>query len=92
MGAGVMCARAIVRDLYRPVEGARMMSKGLTGLGVIACLSGPLGGLLSGWIGWRIALLALAVFALLALVLPLTLSGYGTYNDWGDVLGGDWLE
>lgn len=70
MGAGVMCARAIVRDLYQPVDGARMMSKGLTGLGVIACLSGPLGGLLSGWIGWRFALLALAVFgaATLALV------------------------
>ncbi len=62
MGAGVMCARAIVRDLYRPVEGARMMSKGLTGLGVIACLSGPLGGLLAGWAGWRVALLALALF------------------------------
>ncbi|MDZ4074604.1 MAG: multidrug effflux MFS transporter [Hylemonella sp.] len=70
MGAGVMCARAIVRDLYKPVEGARMMSKGLTGLGVIACLSGPLGGVLSGWAGWRIALLALSVFgaATLALV------------------------
>jgi DHA1 family bicyclomycin/chloramphenicol resistance-like MFS transporter len=69
MGAGVMCARAIVRDLYRPVEGARVMSKGLTGLGVIACLSGPLGGLLSGWAGWRVALLALAVFGALTLAL-----------------------
>jgi len=69
MGAGVMCARAIVRDLYKPVEGARMMSKGLTGLGVIACLSGPLGGLLSGWAGWRVALLALAVFGAGALAL-----------------------
>ncbi len=71
MGAAVMCARAIVRDLYRPVDGARVMSKGLTGLGVIACLSGPLGGLLAGWAGWRIALLALAVFGAgtLALVL-----------------------
>lgn len=37
-------------------------------------------------------LMALAVAALLAVVLPLTLSGYATYNDWGDVLGGDWLE
>ena len=37
-------------------------------------------------------LMALAVLALLVLVVPLTLSGYGTYNDWGDVLGGDWLE
>jgi DHA1 family bicyclomycin/chloramphenicol resistance-like MFS transporter len=71
MGAGVMCARAIVRDLYRPVEGARVMSKGLTGLGVTACVSGPLGGLLSDWAGWRVALLALAVFGAAALALVL---------------------
>ena len=63
MGAAVMCARAIVRDLYRPVEGARVMSKGLTGLGVIACMCAPLGGLLSDWINWRVALLALTVFS-----------------------------
>ncbi len=62
MGAAVMCARAIVRDLYAPLQGARVMSKGLTGLGVIACISAPLGGLLSDWLGWRAALLALAVF------------------------------
>jgi DHA1 family bicyclomycin/chloramphenicol resistance-like MFS transporter len=70
MGAGVMCARAIVRDLYRPVEGARVMSKGLTGLGVIAAVSGPLGGLLTDVASWRVALLTLAVFgaATLALV------------------------
>lgn len=37
-------------------------------------------------------LMALAVFALLVLAVPLTLSGYGTYSDWGEVLGGDWLE
>lgn len=36
--------------------------------------------------------MALAIVAMLALVVPLVLSGYGTYNDWGDVLGGDWLE
>ncbi len=36
--------------------------------------------------------MALAVLALLVLVVPLTLSGYGTYNDWGNFLGGDWLE
>ena len=67
MGAAVMCARAIVRDLYTPLEGARVMSKGLTGLGVIACLSAPLGGLLSDAFGWRAALGALAVFGALAL-------------------------
>ena len=67
MGAGVMCARAIVRDLYTPVQGARVMSKGLSGLGVIACLSAPLGGLLSDLFSWRIALLALAIFGALCL-------------------------
>jgi DHA1 family bicyclomycin/chloramphenicol resistance-like MFS transporter len=67
MGAGVMCARAIVRDLYTPVAGARAMSRGLTGLGVIACLSAPLGGLLSDIFNWRAALLALAVFGALSL-------------------------
>jgi cytochrome b len=35
---------------------------------------------------------ALAIATMLALVAPLVLSGYGTYHDWGDVLGGDWLE
>jgi MFS transporter, DHA1 family, multidrug resistance protein len=62
MGAGVMCARAVVRDLYAPEQAARVMSRGLTGLGVIACLSAPLGGLMSDAFGWRIALSALAVF------------------------------
>ncbi len=62
MGAGVMAARAIVRDLYTPEAGARVMSKGLTGLGVIACLCAPVGGLLSDVLGWRYALTMLAVF------------------------------
>ncbi len=36
--------------------------------------------------------MALAILSMLALVLPLVLTGYGTYNDWGDMLGGDFLE
>ena len=36
--------------------------------------------------------MALAIVSMLTLVVPLVLSGYGTYNDWGDVLGGDVLE
>ena len=62
MGAAVMCARAIVRDLYNPLQGARVMSKGLSGLGVIAFLSAPVGGLLTEAFNWRFALLALAIF------------------------------
>lgn len=62
MGASVMCARAIVRDLYQPLEGARVMSRAFTGLGFIACACAPLGGLLADLIHWRAALVALAVF------------------------------
>jgi MFS transporter, DHA1 family, multidrug resistance protein len=69
MGAVVMCARAIVRDLYQPTEGARIMSKGLSGLGVLACISAPLGGLLSQLYGWRAALLAVTLFGVGTLVL-----------------------
>jgi len=69
MGAAVMCARAIVRDLYAPLQGARVMSQGLSGLGVIACLSAPAGGLLTDTLGWRYALLALGIFAAASLAL-----------------------
>lgn len=62
MGAAVMAARAIVRDLYAPADGARVLAKGLGGLGVVAVLSAPLGGLLTQAFGWRVALLALSVY------------------------------
>jgi cytochrome b len=69
--------------LWRKLTGAPAWLKSLTSA--------------SSWSGinWRQGqnlLMALAVFTLLVMVVPLTLSGYGTYNDWGDVLGGDWLE
>jgi MFS transporter, DHA1 family, multidrug resistance protein len=67
MGAAVMGARAIVRDLHSPEIGARVMSKGLTGLGLIACFCAPVGGLLSDWFGPRYALTALVVFGASAL-------------------------
>ena len=67
MGAAVMGARAVVRDLYQPETGARVMSKGLSGLGLIACISPPLGGLISDFASWRAALLVLAVFGATAL-------------------------
>ncbi|RYX96336.1 MAG: Bcr/CflA family efflux MFS transporter [Comamonadaceae bacterium] len=69
MGAVVMCARAIVRDLYQPSEGARIMSKGLSGLGVLACISAPVGGALAQYVGWRAALTAPAIFGALTLAL-----------------------
>jgi DHA1 family bicyclomycin/chloramphenicol resistance-like MFS transporter len=69
MGAVVMCARALVRDLYLPQDGARIMSKGLSGLGVLACISAPVGGVLAQYYGWRATLLAVAVFGAAALAL-----------------------
>ena len=69
MGAAVMGARAIVRDLYTPETGARVMSKGLTGLGIIACTCAPLGGLISDLVGWRYALAMLVVFGAASLAL-----------------------
>lgn len=69
MGAAVVAARAVVRDLYQPVEGARVMSRALTGLGAIACVCAPLGGLVSDLFNWRIALLVPAVFGACTLAL-----------------------
>lgn len=69
MGAVVMCARALVRDLYQPQDGARIMSKGLSGLGTLACISAPVGGLLAQFYGWRAALMAVAVFGAATLLL-----------------------
>ena len=63
MGASVMCARAMLRDLYNPTEGAIVMSRGLTGLGIIACVSPLLGGLVSDLLNWRAAMGLLGLFA-----------------------------
>jgi MFS transporter, DHA1 family, multidrug resistance protein len=71
MGAPIMCARAMARDLYAPEEAARVMSKGLSGLGVIAILCVPTGSVISNFFGWRFALLALGVFAAITLALVL---------------------
>jgi len=78
MAAAVVCARAVVRDLYEPVAGAQVMALALTGLGVIA-LAGPLsGGLLAQAFGWRgplalVTAVGAFAFAFVALFLPETL-------------------
>ena len=69
MGAAVMAARAVVRDLYAPTQGATVMSKALTGLGIIACTCAPVGGLLTDTVGWRYTLLAVTLFGLLTLAM-----------------------
>jgi DHA1 family bicyclomycin/chloramphenicol resistance-like MFS transporter len=78
MAAAVVCARAIVRDLYEPVQGAQVMTLALSGLGLIALLGPPLGGLATQAFGWRGALglvtvVGGATLAFVALRLPETL-------------------
>ncbi len=62
MAAAVTCGRSIVRDLYAPHDGARVMSRALSGLGLIAMASPVLGGLIVQFANWHAALAVLAVF------------------------------
>jgi DHA1 family bicyclomycin/chloramphenicol resistance-like MFS transporter len=67
MAAAVTCGRSIVRDLYEPREGARVMSRALAGLGVLAMLGPLLGGTLVHWLHWRATLAAVTLFGVVAL-------------------------
>lgn len=62
MAAAVTCGRSILRDLFEPRDGARVMSRALSGLGVIAMLSPLLGGATVQWLNWRFALLLPGLF------------------------------
>ena len=68
MAAAVTCGRSIVRDLFAPHEGARMMSRSLGGLGLIAMLSPLLGGLLVQSFSWHVVLAMPALFGVASLV------------------------
>lgn len=66
MGAVVMAGRAIVRDLYQPEMGARVMSKALSGLGVLAAFSGPVGSWVVTMWGWRASMWVVTGFGALS--------------------------
>ena len=68
VAAAVVCARAMLRDLYEPHEGARVMALALSGLALVAMTAPLLGGVLVAAWGWRAALAAVAVCAALTLV------------------------
>ncbi|MBE7416380.1 MAG: Bcr/CflA family efflux MFS transporter [Ideonella sp.] len=71
VAASVVCARAMLRDVYEPHQGAHVMSHALTGLGVLAISAPAIGGALATAAGWRatMALLAAIGATLLAFVL-----------------------
>ena len=68
LAASVVCGRAMLRDWFEPQQGAQVMARALTGLGLIATLSPSLGGLISAHWGWRGAVGANGVFAACALL------------------------
>lgn len=79
LAAAVVCARAMVRDLYEPHQGAHVMTWALTGLGVLALASPLLGGWLTAASGWRAPLAAVgaigaATWAFVAWRVPETCS------------------
>ena len=67
LAASVVCARALVRDLYEPVRGAQVMAYGMSGLGLLAVLSPSVGGLVAGIGGWRLALATVGAVGAVAL-------------------------
>lgn len=68
LAAAVVCARAIVRDLYEPVQGAQVMALALSGLGIIALLGPLLGGVTALAFGWRGPLTLVTAVAALTLI------------------------
>ncbi len=68
LAAAVVCARAVVRDLYEPVQGAQVMALALSGLGVIALLGPLLGGVTALAFGWRGPLTLVTLVAALTLI------------------------
>lgn len=65
-------------QLWRKLAGAPAWLRSLTSVQSVGAVN---------WRQGQNLLMALAVFALLVMVVPLTLSGYGSYSDWGG-----WLE
>ena len=69
VGAAIVGSRAMVRDLYAIRDGAQVLARGLTGLGVIALASPIIGGVLTDLAGWRINMLAISLIGLIGLIM-----------------------
>ena len=86
--AGLLAFRVLYGLFGPPQAGLGPLWRKLTGAPAwLRSLTAAPGLTAIHWRQGQNLLMALAVFALLVMVVPLTLSGYGSYNDWGD-----WLE
>ncbi|MCG3189791.1 MAG: Inner membrane transport protein YdhC [Burkholderiaceae bacterium] len=70
VAAAVVCARAMLRDVFEPQRGAHVMSHALGGVGLIAIAAPVAGGAVAAAAGWRstMALLAAVGAGLFAFV------------------------
>ena len=62
----VVCARATLRDLYSPLDGTRILSRGLTGLGLIALGCPLIGAAMVAYFSWHATFVACGLFGLIA--------------------------
>lgn len=94
--AGLLVFRVLYGLLGPRQAGLALLWRKLAGLGPwVQSLKAAVQEPARTQVNWRQGqnlFMALAIVALLLLVLPLTLSGYASYNAWGDLLGGDWVE
>ena len=68
LSAAVVCGRAMIRDLYQPEEGAKVMTKGMGLLGVLALLGPVVGAVAATLGGWRATMALLLLFSSLILL------------------------
>ncbi len=66
--SAVLCARAIVRDLYAPEPGMRVLARVMGWMGVVTLLGPVAGGALQSLFGWRATFATLAAIGLIVLL------------------------
>lgn len=66
--AGLVISRAMVRDLFEPREGARVMSLLMLVMGVAPILAPLLGGYVLVWFDWHAIFWFLAIFAVVVMI------------------------
>lgn len=66
--AGLVASRSMVRDLYAPQDGARVLASAGMLMSFVPLLGPMLGGWLEATLGWRAAFAAHALFALILLL------------------------
>jgi DHA1 family bicyclomycin/chloramphenicol resistance-like MFS transporter len=60
----IVVARALIRDVYTPAEGAQMIAKASTLLSIAPLIGPVLGGYLQVWFGWRAAFVFHTLFCI----------------------------